>query len=113
MKRTPGGESKVPEIVEREALRDEVLFYYSSNEYKFNPWQLSDREDLSIQGFFLVVRGTRSVEGGGGGLALPLHLFDALRILCNQKGKTLYLPNCFKVSRHQLWLVMEGCVIIN
>ena len=28
MKRTPGGESKVPEIVEREALRDEVLFCY-------------------------------------------------------------------------------------
>ncbi len=35
MKRTPGGESKVPEIVEREALRDEVFYFViSSNEYK-------------------------------------------------------------------------------
>jgi len=95
MKRTPGGESKVPEIVEREALRDEVLFYYSSNEYKFNPWQLSDREDYQFKVFFLLFGGLGVLKAGGRACS-PLHLFDALRILCNQKGKTLYLPNCLR-----------------
>jgi len=38
MKRTPGGESKVPEIVEREALRDEVFNLLFPVMNISNPW---------------------------------------------------------------------------
>lgn len=64
MKRTPGGELIVPEIVEREALRDEGLFcYFIDNEYK-QPSAVVRWRGVNPRLILLVDRRTRSVEDG-------------------------------------------------
>lgn len=67
MKRTPGGESKVPEIVGREALRDEVLFlffFYEMNEIEATNSQLSCRH-LSVMQIGLTIYTRRYVLSWG------------------------------------------------
>ena len=85
MKRTPGGESKVPEIVEREALRDEVFILLFPVMNISNPWQLSDETDR-----FSVDREVRSVERGEG--ACFLFEFDALHPSSIKRRSSLVYP---------------------
>ena len=59
MKRTPGGESKVPEIVGREALRDEVYNFYFI--LKVTLCMLSDKEESLFQGVLVFIVKTKSV----------------------------------------------------